>query len=66
MVDSTLLYNSIFHKVKVVDIAGNKIEGYVDVCESESDSDSGLVEIGLLPDLKWLRQDEIESIEILD
>ncbi len=64
MVDSLILYDTMDHNVKVVDINGNEYKGKVGLYESEWDSDSGEAEIWFSN--KMFKQSEIESIEIID
>ena len=64
MIDSLTLYDTMDHKVKVVDINGNEYQGIVGLYESEWDSDNGEAEIWFTN--KMFKQSDIESIEIID
>lgn len=64
MVDTLTLYDTMFHRVRLVDINGNVHEGEVILYESEWDSVSGEAEINF--DDGWYKQSEIKSVEIID
>ena len=64
MVDSLVLYGTMDHKVKVIDVNGNEFAGKVELYESEWDSDSGEAEIWFTN--KMFKQSDIESIELID
>ena len=64
MVDSLTLYDTMFHKIRLVDIDGNTHEGEVIFYESEWDSGSNEAEIGF--NGTWYKQSQIKSVEISD
>lgn len=65
MIEAKILYNSLFHKVRITDIEDNEIVSFVDLYESECDSGDDVAIIGL--ENGWVyTQNNIKSIEITD